>query len=370
MFRRAVRIGRLFGVPLEVDASWIVVFLLVAAALSLSYFPAALPHATLWVDVIVGTLTSLVFFASIVAHELCHSLVARHYGIRVERITLFLFGGVSELVEEPREPHVELLMAFAGPAASLLLGLAFFAASLAAPALGVGSVVWVPVQYLAGINLLLGVFNLAPGYPMDGGRVLHAYLWWALGDRLKATAGASWAGRILALLLVGLGLLEISVIGLGGLWPVFLGLFLLRLASQAYAMQAGGLRLASVRIDQAMTRPAPVVDGSDPVSDVAADSLRRDIPAVLVVEHGSVAGVLPADRAARFALDDPRAAEVALVDPLFFVDVSDSIETALRRFASGAPALVAVDRGRAVGLVTPASVAALTVPGRPFGRRG
>ena len=364
MFRSPTfRIGRLLGIPLEVDASWVIIFVLVSGVLSFSYFPATLPGSPLWVDVMVGTITSLVFLASLVAHELCHSLVARHYGIGVDRITLFLFGGVSELREEPGSPHVELLMSLAGPMASLGLAVIFFGLSLAAPAIGAGTVIWVPVQYLALINLFLGIFNLAPGYPMDGGRVLHAYLWWALGDRLKATAAASWAGRIVALALVGLGLLAIATVGLSGAWTVLLGLFLLRLASQAYAMQAGGLRLASVRIDQAMARPLPVVDATLAAGDVAAAAMQSDVPAVAVVSAGTITGVLPTERAAAFARDGASAGEVALDDPIFFVDVADSVETALRRFAAGIPALIAVDRTHAVGLVTPASVAALRVPG-------
>ncbi len=358
MFRFTVRVGRVFGVPIEIDASWVVVFLLVGALLSFAYYPLALPFTPLWADVIIGVVTTLVFFASIVVHELCHSVVARHYGMNVERITLFLFGGVSELHDEPSEPHIELLMSLAGPAASIGLGLALFALTLALPAVAPGGVFWVPIQYLAFINLALGLFNLSPGYPMDGGRVVHAYLWWALGDRLKATAAASWAGRIVALLLVALGLWEVAVAGLIGVWPVLLGLFLLRLASQTYAMQVGGLRLANVRADEAVVRPAPTVDANTPVGEAAAAALSRGVPALVVTDGDDVVGVLPTERAASYALAGARAADVALDDRVFFIDASDSLQTAIGRLASGVPALVAVDGGRAVGLSTPDTVAA------------
>jgi Zn-dependent protease len=362
MFTRTLRIARIAGIPIEVDGSWFLVFVLIGGVLGFVYFPGALPGFPLWVAVAVGFVTSLLFAASLVFHELCHSLVAKRNGIGVARITLFLFGGVSELLEEPRGPGVEFVMSVAGPGASLGLAVALFAFSLLAPALRLSEVVAQPIQYLALINLILGIFNLAPGYPMDGGRVLHSYLWWALGDRLLATRIAAWAGRFMALSLIAIGILLFATSGLSGLWPVLLGLFLLRLVSQNFAMQAGGLRRANTRVDRAMTRPLPTVDAAARAGEVAAAAMQLDLPAVAVVSLGSVVGVLTVERAASHAPDNAGAAELALNDPVFFVDGSDSVDTALRRFKSGVPALVAVDDGRAVGLVTPESVAAATAP--------
>ncbi len=357
-------IGRFFGIPIEVDPSWLIAFVVIAGVPAFTYFPAAVPHSSAATYLLLGCITAVMLSVSIVVHELCHSLVARHFGIGVDRITLFVFGGVSQIREEPGTPRIELLMSFAGPAASLALAAVFFGASLLAPAVGASDPVWVPIQYIALINLILGVFNLLPGYPMDGGRVLHSYLWWATGDRALSTLIASWSGRIAALGLVGLGVLEVLAVGLAGLWPVLLGLFLLRLATEVYAQQIGPMRLQAARVDGVMISPLPQVDGALRASAAAAATLERRLPAVGVVSGGTLVGLLPTERAVALAARD--AASAAFDDRIFFIDAADSAETALRRFASGVPALVAVDRGRAVGLVTPASVAALqSVPAVP-----
>ena len=342
---RAFTIGRFFGIPIEVDPSWLIAFVVIAGVPAFTYFPAAVPHSSAATSLLLGCITAVMISVSIVVHELCHSLVAQHFGIGVDRITLFVFGGVSQIREEPGTPRIELLMSFAGPAASLALAAVFFGASLLAPVVGASDPVWVPIQYIALINLILGVFNLLPGYPMDGGRVLHSYLWWATGDRALSTLIASWSGRVAALGLVGLGVLEVLAVGLVGLWPVL---------------------LQASRVDGVMISPLPQVDGALRASAAAAATLEHRLPAVGVVSGGRLVGILPAERAVALAARD--AASAAFDDRIFFIDAADSAETALRRFASGVPALVAVDRGRAVGLVTPASVAALqsapAVPGR------
>ena len=355
-----LRLGRFFGIPVEADPSWIIAFLVIAGVPAFTYFPQAVPNSTPGTWVLLGCITALMLSVSIVVHELCHSVVALHFGIGVDRITLFVFGGVSQIREEPGTPGVELLMSFAGPGASLVLAAVFFGLSLLAPLLGAGDPVWVPIQYIALINLVLGVFNLLPGYPMDGGRVLHSYVWWATGDRGLSTLIASWTGRVAAVGLMALGLLQVLAVGVVGLWPVLLGLFLLRLATQAYAMQRGPMRLQATRVDSVMLSPLPQVDGSLSAAAAAASALQRQLPALGVVSDGEIVGLLSTERAVAFAEQD--AASAAFDDRAFFIDVSDSVETALRRFSSGMPALVAVDHARAVGLVTPASLSALQTP--------
>ncbi|MRR11944.1 hypothetical protein EG835_05625 [bacterium] len=181
----SLRIGRLFGIPLEVDASWLLVFLLVTTTLTFSYFPAALPNVTPSLYVVLGVITALAFFASLVLHELAHSLVARAGGLKISKVTLFLFGGVSQMEEEPRGPGHEFLLALAGPGTSVLLGVLSLAVRALLMSAGAPDAVWLPFEYLGLINIALSVFNLLPGFPLDGGRVLRAILWAITKDILQ-----------------------------------------------------------------------------------------------------------------------------------------------------------------------------------------
>jgi len=180
----SLKLGRIFGIPVEINPTWLIIFVLVAASLSLSYFPALFDWPT-WVSVANGIVTAVLFFASIVIHEMSHSLVARAGGIRIRKVTLFLFGGVAQMEEEPSGPGREFLMAIAGPGASLLLAAVFYVVHAALRSSGVSDMLWAPVEYLALINLSVALFNLLPGFPLDGGRVLRAALWGITGDVLK-----------------------------------------------------------------------------------------------------------------------------------------------------------------------------------------
>ena len=246
---------RLLGVEINVHFSWLILALLIAWSLASGAFPqlyAGLPGSTYLAMAVVAVVGLAV---SIVLHELAHALVGRAFGISIRRITLFLFGGVAEMENDPKAPRAELLMALAGPAVSVLLGLAFaLVASIlstqgaAAEAVGV-------FGYLATLNILLAVFNLAPAYPLDGGRVLRALIWMITGKPDRATRIAARSGQVFAVVLMMAGLAFALTGGLtGGLWWILIGLFL-------YAAAAGALRdltarrlLRGHRIRELMTR--------------------------------------------------------------------------------------------------------------------
>lgn len=359
MFRLpAIRPGRILGIPVEVNVTWFAVFALVGWSLARDYYPMEFPGRAVWVDVVSGVLTALVFFASLVAHEFSHSLVARRAGIPVERITLFLFGGVAQLAEEPRDPGVELRMALAGPGASLIMGVAWFALFRAAVAAGLSNVYWAPLLTLASANTVIAVFNLAPGFPMDGGRVFRALLWWATGDRKLSTRIASLVGQALAVCLVLAGVwLAIAAGSLSGLWLVLLGVFLRFLSSRAYTSQLPRLRVAATPVSYAMTAPVPTLGATAPLAEAAALLLSAsDHQVVAVVASGHVKGLLDADVVARALAADPSAsAGEAAVAPgtAAFVDARESLDTAARRMAVAGPGqLLVVRDGRLAGQVT------------------
>ncbi|MDI7275521.1 MAG: site-2 protease family protein [Anaerolineae bacterium] len=230
---RGFTIGRIAGIRIRIDWSWIIIFLLVAWTLAVGYFPALFPNFSTALNWVLGIVSSFLLFASVLVHELAHSFVARSQGLPVESITLFIFGGVSEIEEEPRTAGNEFRMAFVGPLTSLALAAVFWGIYLGTRA-GRGPVAAV-VQYLAVINLALGIFNLFPGFPLDGGRVLRAILW-AITDNLRrATRIASYVGQGFAFLLIFAGVaLIFSGAFISGIWLAFIGWFLNNAASASY----------------------------------------------------------------------------------------------------------------------------------------
>jgi Zn-dependent protease len=248
-----IRLGRVRGIRLGAHWSVLVIGWLLVWALADSTLPAEAPGSSDFAYWVAATATVCAFWAGLLAHELAHSLVASHRGVEVEGITLWLFGGVSQFRGEAATPADELHIALAGPATSLglAIGWGLLAAAIAGasgPDLLVVSLAW-----LAGINLLLGIFNLAPGAPLDGGRVLHAIVWQRTGDRARATVTATNSGQVVGYVLIGLGVLIVAAGGLGGIWFVFLGWFLLVAARAEATHLLVREALAGVRVRDVMT---------------------------------------------------------------------------------------------------------------------
>jgi Zn-dependent protease/predicted transcriptional regulator len=229
MTASSISLGRLFGVEVRIDASWVFVALLFGWAFYIQ-FEARFTDLDPGASVLLSTGSVFVFFASVLAHELSHSVMARRLGISVEDITLFLFGGVTRTRMEASRPRDEFLIAVVGPLASfgiaLLLWLALQWLSDLVPA-----PIHFALGHLAWLNLLLGIFNLAPGMPLDGGRVLRSILWKTSGSFTAATRRAATAGRVVASLLIGLGILVVFAGELSGLWMAAIGWFLFQAAS-------------------------------------------------------------------------------------------------------------------------------------------
>jgi len=238
MFKSQLRLGKVLGFPIAIDLSWLLVFALVTSSLAFSYFPGRYPEWSRALNLGMGVLTSLMFFASVLLHELGHSLVARFFGTPVNKITLFIFGGVSEISEEPKTPKEELAMALAGPLVSLVLSGLFAVVYLVARRMShpVASPVAALGLFIGSINLSLGIFNLIPGFPLDGGRVLRAVLWGAGRDLVKATRWASWVGQGVAFLIIAIGIVQVFTGNwFNGLWLAFIGFFMDNAARSGYA---------------------------------------------------------------------------------------------------------------------------------------
>jgi len=281
MFSHSVKICRLFGIDICLDASVIIIFMLVVWVLGASVFPAWHPDWSTGLSWLTALAAGILFFISLLLHELAHSVVARYYGIPVPRITLFMFGGVSEMRQEPTSPKTELWVAIVGPAMSLLLGFVFtgLANGLAPPefaelliedqqaALASLSPLPTLLFWLGPVNFLLAIFNLVPGFPLDGGRVLRAALWWITGSLDKATRWAASSGRVFGWLLMFLGALQVLSGAFQGLWLVLIGWFLTSAASSSYSQMMMRRTLQGQRVGDVMRTQFESVEVSTPVAE-------------------------------------------------------------------------------------------------------
>jgi Zn-dependent protease/CBS domain-containing protein len=258
----SLRLGKLFGIDISVHISWFIVLVFLTWSLASRWFPqflTGLPTSTYW---IIGFISALLLFVCVLIHELAHALVARAHGLTVRGITLFLFGGIAQIDQEMKRPGVEFQVAIAGPIASFLLAGAVFL--LALPLWGRSAPGVAILVYLATTNLLLGAFNLIPGYPLDGGRVLHAIIWKVTGNIQRSIRMASWVGQSCGYFFILLGLTEFFMgNAIGGLWTAFIGWFLL-IAAQTSRTQVvlqsafQGVSVAQVMNPQPVTVPANI----------------------------------------------------------------------------------------------------------------
>jgi Zn-dependent protease len=224
MKRNTLSIGKIFGIPLHLDLSWFLIFALVTWSLAVSYFPSEFKNWPTYEFWIVGAFTSIFFFASVLIHELGHSVVALRYNVSVKSITLFIFGGVAQIAAEPPSAVAEFFIAIAGPLTSFLLAGLF---TLLETLFSGMTPLFAGFKYLAYINLVLAIFNLIPGFPLDGGRVFRAILWGSTHSLRKATRIAAMVGQVVAFGFILLGFWQILTGNLGnGIWIAFIGWFL------------------------------------------------------------------------------------------------------------------------------------------------
>jgi Zn-dependent protease len=286
-----IRLFTLRGIEIRLDYSWFIIFALVTYSLAEAHYPREWP---LVIRGTLGVVTSLLFFLSVLLHELAHSFVAQTRGIRVPRITLFIFGGAAQIAEEPKSAGDEFFMAMAGPVMSVVIALVsgllylFFTRIALDPLASL-------FGWLAIINVTLAVFNLIPGFPLDGGRVLRALLWGASQDMIRSTRVAAWAGQAVAIGFIALGAAMIVFMqaGVNGLWMAFIGFFLLRAARQALDRVRIQELLAGHLAGEVMWSDCVFVDPATPLSELFYQQVlragRRCFP---VMEHGRVTGLV------------------------------------------------------------------------------
>jgi len=353
-----LQIARVFGIPVYIHASWLIIFGLITWTLAIGYFPARypdLPAASYWAR---GLITSLLFFVSIFLHEMGHALVAQRRGVRIRSITLFIFGGVAHMEGDPPDGGTELRIAAVGPLVSLALAGLFYLLSTAAL---LGPASRSVAGYLALINLALALFNLVPAFPLDGGRILRGLLWGRVG-RLGATRIAASAGGMFALFLIGWGVFRFLIgDGLAGIWSVLIGWFLREAAAGAHQQARldetlGGMTAADMMISDVATLPAHISVA------VAAQEhfLRTGHGGYPVVRGEEVVGLLSLRDVLRLGAEERQATSVqAAMKPLSEVVVvrpQTPLRDALARMAAGPGRALVLENGRLMGFLTLSTV--------------
>lgn len=353
---RGLQLGKIFGIPFRLDYSWFVIFLLITTSLSLFYFPDTYPDWGTAQHWIVGIATSLLFFASVVAHELAHSAVSIRSGIPVKSITLFIFGGVAHITREVTHPASELKMAAAGPLCSIAL-------------CGLFSGVWwvsqdfsVHLSALAGwlaiINGMLAAFNMIPGFPLDGGRVLRSILWMITSNYRRATRIATITGYGTSYLFILGGIAIFFFFGLlNGLWLVFVGFFLNSAARSSYRQSMVRDALKGFVARDVMTRGLPSIPRNLTIKElVQSQLLISSSPCFLVANGERLEGVLTLHQIKEVPREDWDITTVGQamtpVEKLKAVKPSDDVISMLERMEEGTLNVVTVvEEGRMLGLI-------------------
>lgn len=360
--RQSIRIGTFAGIDVGVNWSVLVIFGLLTWELARLVFPSAYLASTTayWVA---GATAAVVFFLSLLAHEVSHAVVARRNGVGVRSITLWLFGGVAQLEDEARTAGADFRIAAVGPATSLALAGGFGAAQLAASGAGAHGLAVGVLSWLWKINVLLAAFNLVPAAPLDGGRILRAGLWRVWRDRTRAAVAAARAGRGFGTVLIALGVFGLLYRSTLGVWPALMGWFLYTAAGAEERMARLRGRVTSLWVGQVMTPSPPVVPASTTVAELSSTLSHYRGDAVAVTDdHGWLCGVVTIDAVRAVAVDERPVRRVGEIShPLSTLAVGrpdEPMDALLERMtASPAQAALVLDpSGRLAGLVTDADL--------------
>lgn len=371
--KASFKLFRIFGITIGIHYTWIFAVIFFTWTLAQAYFPAYYPDWSTAIYWVTGLIGSLLIFVSVLLHEMAHSLVAKARGVPVSSITLFILGGASNLEEEPEKPAAEFFMAIVGPITSLLIAAALWGFSIL-PADKTTPVAAL-LSYMALINMYLGVFNLLPGFPLDGGRVLRSLIWGSTGNLAKATNIAGIVGQIFGWAFIGLGLFfMISVSFINGLWIAFLGWFLNSSADASRKEIALRERLSHIKVKELMNPNVATIDPATTVEEMVNNVFRRRHDrAVPVCKDDKLLGIvtitdlrkLPQEKWATTHIKD-----IMTSQPLYTVAPEDNLNTAMLLIAQHDVNQVLIkDDGKCGGLLSRADIIRHIQINQELGRR-
>jgi len=354
-----VFLGRFFGIGFYLDYSWFLIAAIITYELAFAIFKDALPGHSTGYYLAMGIIAAVVFFASILLHELGHSLVSQRCGIPVPRITLLFIGGIAEISREPDNARAELKIAAGGPAVSIALSVLYAAGAYAAYALGWTAASLV-LQWLAEVNIVLVIFNAIPGYPLDGGRILRALIWERTGNLRKATYISTRIGIAMSWVLIAIGVMVLFEGGWNAFVFILIGIFLKGAAETGYTHTVQHEILAGIRAGDIMSKPPVCIPGRAPLNLVVEEFFlaRQHVAYPVIGDEGEFRGLLRLD----FLKEVPRekwpyttAGEVAGMHETSgaFIEAAVPAETAMRRLlAADEGRLAVVEGGRVIGVIT------------------
>jgi Zn-dependent protease/CBS domain-containing protein len=369
----SITIGRIGGIEIGLHYTWLLAFFLIAWSLARLAFPQAVPDLSISTYWIMGVVAAFGLFVSVLIHELCHSIVAIRRGMKVHSIVLFIFGGVSNIEGEPEKAWTEFIMSIAGPVSSLVLGGIFFGISYILNNAGYKNTSFeIVVYYLGYINVALAVFNIVPGFPLDGGRVFRSIIWGATKSLAKATTIAGNVGRAFGWALIIIGVMLVFGFGFNiaslsfqgqfnGIWFIFIGWFLTSAADNTMREISLQQHLAGVRVKDVMDSSPECVSPATSVETIVHESfIQRGRRALPVCNEAGLMGIvtladvkrLPQDRWANTPVQ-----EIMTRSPLLSVNENDDLNGALKILAqNGLNQIPVMSSGRMVGLLTRSDV--------------
>jgi len=363
LFKSSIKLFKIFGIEIRLDYSWFIIFALFTYYFGFFYFPSVLPELNKGLLALITIITVILFFTSVLIHEMSHSLVARKKGIPVERITLFLFGGMAQIEKEPETPFSEFIMAIVGPAASFVLAIFF-------------GIIWFftrgfalveePVKYLAIINVVLGVFNILPGYPLDGGRVLRSIIWKTTGSLKRATFIASTAGRVLGFMIIAVGIFFIFVGNfLNGVWLAFIGWFLQSSAQTGYRQIVFETSIKGIKVGEVVNENIVDVTSDTTIQNLVDDYFMKyrfgRFPVVENLKSRKLVGVISIHDAKEVPREKWQYVKVGDVVKKISekekVDISMEVSEAIKRMIKNDLShLVVMSGGKLKGMITKSDV--------------
>ena len=371
--KQSIRFGRIAGIPIGMHWTVVVIVVLITDILGASVLPAVMPHQSAALYWTVAAAGSVLFVASLAAHEIAHAIVARHWGVGVRSVTLWMLGGIAELEGEPPTARADLQIAIAGPATSLAAGVVFGGAASLARSVHSPAVFTAALSWLALMNVLLAVFNLLPGAPLDGGRILRGLLWKHYGDRQRASRAAARAGQLLGtgMGVIGLLWLVASRDIVDGLWLMLIGWFIVTVARAEQQSDAVRDALAGLRVRDIMLAHPDIGSAWNDVADFSARVILATRQSVFPVisSDGGLAGIVFAETLAR--VPPARRATTRLgqvgtpVPPAYLTGPDAAAGSLLGREPLGGQVLAVVVEDRQVtGLVTTAELRLAMLRGR------
>ena len=357
--KKQIELIRIFNIPIKLDLSWFIIVAFISWTLASGYFPHKYPDLDKSICWIMGISSALLLFVSVLLHELSHSIVAKKNNIPIKGITLFIFGGVAEMTEEPTTAKSEIKMATAGPVCSGALALIFFVISNflitfvpVIPLIGI-------LKYCVFINLALMIFNLLPGFPLDGGRILRAIIWNYTGDIRKATHTTSRIGSSLGVFLIIFGFFNIFTGNfIGGLWFAFIGIFLKGAAESGYQQLVAGKLLHGIKISEIMTRDLVTIEDSTTLDKLVDDYfLKHRYNSYPVVSNGMLVGIVSIHDVKQIPREDWDKVDVRKIldSKIISLCVSpddDATSAMSKMIRKGLGRIPVLDNGKLVGIVS------------------